>query len=94
MLIPEKYLATIRPFIDQAKVFLEAGQQLHPMVILGSFDSGAKTSIMLGPDDEDAALSIRMAAKHLNADFVFLITEAWGLPRDKVPFHADIIEQY
>jgi hypothetical protein len=35
-----------------------------------------------------------MAAAQLNADFVFTVMEAWGLPKDKIRRHVEIRERY
>ena len=39
-------------------------------------------------------MAVRMAAETLAADFVFIIMEAWGLPRDKMPRMDAIIDKY
>ena len=42
----------------------------------------------------DTALAIRMTADMLDADFVFVIMEAWSLRKDKMPQMDAILDKY
>ena len=46
-------------------------------------------------DSKDGSVEhIKAAAEKTQADFVFTIMEAWGLPKDKMPRYQQIIDKY
>jgi len=96
--IPEKYREVIEPLIAKARGFVEAGEALAPIAFVGNFASRQILHVAIGTADDDtkdsSALAIRMAAAQLDADFVFTVIEAWGLPKDKVRRHEEIRERY
>jgi hypothetical protein len=95
---PESYLKTILPLIDVARGLLEKGEQLVPIAFVGNFTTGKTVQVLLqsGNDTEkdQSALAIRMAANMLDADFVFLIMEAWSLRKDKIAQMDAILDKY
>ena len=95
---PESYLKTILPLIDVARGLLEKGEQLVPIAFVGNFTTGKTVQVLLqsGNDAEkdQSALAIRMAADMLDADFVFLIMEAWSLRKDKMAQMDAILDKY
>ena len=86
--LPERYQAAIAPLINKAREFLEKGEELAAMAFVGNFTTGAVVPTPLfgrGPADKDvAARSVKMLAEQLNADFVFVLMEAYSLRADKV----------
>ena len=95
---PESYLKTILPLIDVARGLLEKGEQLVPIAFVGNFATSKTAQVLLesGTDAEKdrSALAIRLAADMLEADFVFLIMEAWSLRKDKMPQMDAILDKY
>lgn len=95
---PESYLTIINPLIETARGLLEKGEQLAPIAFVGSFTSGKTMQVLLdstGDESKDhSALAIRMAAEMLEADFVFVIMEAWSLRKDKMGQMEAIIDKY
>ena len=88
----------IWPMIEKAKGFLEKGEKLSPIAFVGNFETGQFVPILIDTADESrkdaSAGAIRRAAESMPADYVFTIMEAWGLPKDKMPKYAQIIERY
>jgi hypothetical protein len=95
---PESYLKVINPLIDTARGFLEQGEELAPIAFVGSFSSGKTIPVLLdstGDASKDhSVLAIRMAAEMLDADFVFVIMEAWSLRKDKMGQMEAILDKY
>lgn len=95
---PENYLKIINPLIDTARGFLEKGEELAPIAFVGSFTTARTIPILLnnrGEDEKDhSALAIRIAADTLEADFVFIIMEAWSLRKDKMAQMEAILDRY
>ena len=96
--LPERYRAAIAPLIDKAREFLEQGEELAPMAFVGNFTTGATVPTPLfgrGPADKDvAARSVKMLAEQLDADFVFVLMEAYSLRADKVARYEEILDEY
>ena len=95
---PESYLKTILPLIEVARGLLEKGEQLVPIAFVGNFATGKTAQVLLdsGTDAEKdrSALAIRLAADMLEADFVFLIMEAWSLRKDRMAQMDAILDKY
>src|SRR5262245_32467216 len=98
MELPESYRKVIDPLIATARGFLEAGQSLVPFAFVGSFAGGQAIPIRIETGHNEAkdrsAQTIQKTAAETNADFVFTIMEAWGLPKDKVARHQAVLDQY
>jgi hypothetical protein len=96
--MPAKYLEVIAPLIAKARSFVEAGESLAPIAFVGNFATRQILHVAIGTADDDAkdssALAIQMAAAQIDADLVFTIVEAWGLPKDKISRHEEIRERY
>ena len=86
--MPEAYWKIVSPLIDKAKDFLENGETLAPVAFVGSFSSESVIPVLMESSSNEAkdssALAIRLAAENLNADFIFLLMEAWSLRKDKL----------
>lgn len=96
--IPENYWKVISPRIATAKGFLENGETLAPIAFVGSFSSGSTTPVLLKSSSieakDDSALAIKIVAETLQADFVFLLMEAWSLRKDKLKQMDAILDKY
>lgn len=96
--LPERYQAAIAPLIDKARELLEQGEELVPMAFVGNFTTGATIPtalVMRSPADKDAAArAVKMLAEQLDADFVFVLMEAYSLRADKVARYEEILEEY
>ena len=96
--IPENYWKVISPLIATAKGFLENGETLAPIAFVGSFSSGSTTPVLLKSSSieakNDSALAIKIVAETLEADFVFLLMEAWSLRKDKLKQMDAILDKY
>jgi hypothetical protein len=96
--IPQRYLEIINPVIAQARAFLEKGEPLAPIAFVGNFTSGAIAPVAVPTDTIDAkdriADSIRLLAGQMDADFVFLLMEAYSLRPDKVARYEAILDEY
>lgn len=95
---PDNYLKIVTPLIETARGLLEKGEQLAPIAFVGNFASGQTIQVLMensGDDEKDrSALAIRIAADTLEADFVFLIMEAWSLRKDKMAQMDAILDKY
>ena len=96
--IPESYRETIDPLVAKARDLLEDGQTLAAFAFVGCFAAGRITPVLLDTRSEEAkdrsAIQIQRTAEAVNADFVFLVTEAWGLPKNKLSSHQKIVDKY
>lgn len=96
--MPDTYWETIAPLIDKARGFLEDGERLEPIAFVGSFEKGTVTFVLLNTGDGDvkdaSAEQVRRTAHREDADFVFTIMEAWGLPPEKVAKYQAILDRY
>jgi hypothetical protein len=98
MQLPQAYLDVVQPLIESARSFLENGESLQAFAFVGNHATKQIATIMINTGSEDskdeAVEHIRTIAAQTQADFVFTIMEAWGLPKDKIPRYQEIIEKY
>ena len=96
--IPEKYWKIIAPLIETAKGFLEKGEALSPIAFIGSFTADFCVPVLLksgsNESKDSSASSIKRAAHGLDADFIFVLMEAWSLRKDKLLQMDAIVDQY
>lgn len=96
--IPESYWNIISPLIATARGFLENGETLAPCAFVGSFSSGSVIPILMESSSIEAkdssALAIRLAAETMDADFIFVLMEAWSLRKDKLLQMDAILDKY
>lgn len=97
-MIPTTYRTLIDPLITVARDILESGEHLVPVAFVGNMTSGQTHQVMMSAasesaKDESAELVRHLAALH-EADFVFVIMDAWGLPREKMHRYKEILERY
>jgi hypothetical protein len=98
MQLPQAYLDIVLPLIDRARVFLENGESLQPFAFVGNHTTQQILPILIDTatdtsKDQSVEL-IKAAAGEIQADFVFTIMEAWGLPKDKMHRYQEIIDKY
>jgi hypothetical protein len=98
MLLPQAYLDVVMPLIASARGFLEQGEALEPFAFVGNHATQQIIPILIDTktdDSKDDSVSlIKAAAEQTQADFVFTVMEAWGLPRDKMPRYQEILDKY
>jgi hypothetical protein len=98
MELPASYRKIIDPLIATARGFLEAGQSLVPFAFVGSFSADQAIPIRINTRDNESkdqsAHAIQTAAAEISADYIFTIMEAWGLPKDKLHQHQEILDRY
>lgn len=96
--IPQKYLEVIEPLIAKARSFVEGGEKLAPIAFVGNFATRQMLPVVINTTDDDtkdsSAYAIQITAARLEADFVFTIMEAWGLPKDKIDRYEQILDRY
>ena len=82
--IPTAYRTIIDPLIGVARDLVERGEQLVPLAFVGDLSKRETYPVLLNASsaqakDDSAELIRQLAAIH-EADFVFVIMDAWGLP--------------
>jgi hypothetical protein len=96
--IPEAYLKVITPLVNTARGFLENGEALVPVAFVGNFASGTAIPVMLNSASDEAkdqsAEAIRLVAEQCDADFIFVVMEAWSLRKDKLNQVDEILDRY
>jgi hypothetical protein len=96
--LPESYWRIIEPLIDTARGFLEKGESLAPIAFVGAFASQSCVPVLMQSSSDEAkdqsARAIRAAAEAFDADFIFVVMEAWSLREDKVAQMDAILEKY
>lgn len=96
--MPESYLVRVTPLMAKARALLEAGHRVEPIAFTGSLAKGSLEFVLLntanGNIQDRSMAQVRRTAQRLDADFVFTIMEAWGLPPQKANQYAAIVERY
>ena len=95
---PQAYMDIISPHIEKARVLLEAGEKLQPLAFVGNLTSKEIIPVMIQPgsgeDKDQSARLIQSAAMVLDADFVFVVMEAWALRPDKIRQMDAILDKF
>jgi hypothetical protein len=96
--MPSAYRDIIDPLIEVARGLLEQGESLTPIAFVGNLTTGRTTPIVLLTSSEteknQSVAAIRQIAELHEADFVFVLMEAWTLPPDKARQFETILERY
>ena len=96
--IPTAYLDVVNPLIATAREMMEDGQTLVPFAFIGNLTRRETIPVTLETDSDDskdaAAALIRELAEQQEADFVFVLMEAWSLPPERLGELDDILERY
>ncbi len=95
---PEAYMTIITPLIASARGFLENGEKLAPVAFVGNLTTQQIIPVILDPTSDDnkekSAVVVKRTAAMLEADFVFMVMEAWSLRPDKLNKFNAIMEKY
>jgi hypothetical protein len=96
--MPDAYRAVIDPLIAMARTIMERGETLQAIAFIGNFTRQSVQQVLMNNTSEAAKdascdLVARVAAQH-DADFVFIISEAWALREDKVQQMEQILARY
>jgi hypothetical protein len=98
MKLPQAYLDIVLPLIESARGFLENGESLQAFAFVGNHATQQIVPILIDTqsgDSKDRSVElIKAAAEQTQADFVFTIMEAWGLPKDKMPRYQEIMDKF
>lgn len=96
--MPKAYWEIITPLIGEARDILERGESLAHMALVGNLTTGKAKSVPIpagsGLAKDEAAAMLRHLAHLIQADFVFTIMDAWGLPKDKMHRMQQILDEY
>lgn len=96
--LPDAYHDILEPLIAQARRFLERGESLVPFAFVGNLARRSVQPVELRTDSvagkDASAAKIRQIAQQLQADFVFVISEAWTLPPEQAPRYQAILAEY
>jgi hypothetical protein len=96
--IPSTYRGIVQPLIDTARGIMERGETLVPFAFVGNLTTRETYAVMLdtGSDakKDESAETIRELALLRQADFVFVIMDAWSLPPSKLDRLDEILERY
>ena len=98
MQIPERYREKIDPLIVHARSLLEKGETLAALAFVGNLSRNETIPVVLDDRTESSkdysARAISQAATMLDADFIFMVREAWQLPEKHMPRYEQILEKY
>lgn len=98
MKLPEAYQEIISPYISTVRGFLESGEKLSAIAFVGNFSTKEMVQVALDSRNDaskdSASLAIQMSAKSIDADFIFIAMEAWGLKKKYVPRYKEILEEF
>ena len=98
MQIPERYREKIEPLIVHARGLLEKGETLAALAFVGNLAKNDVIPVVIDDRTEEAkdqsAHTIQMTATVMEADFIFMVREAWKLPEKYMPRHEEILEEY
>lgn len=98
MKLPSAYQEIISPYIATARGFLESGEKLSAIAFVGNFSTKEMVQVTLDFHDDasknSSTLAIQMSAKSIDADFIFIAMEAWGLKKKYVPRYKEILEEF
>ena len=98
MNIPERYHQQIDPLIAHARGLLEKGEALAALAFVGNLSRDEVIPVVIDDRTEEgkdaSARSIQMTATVMEADFIFMVREAWKLPEKYMPRYEEIMEKY
>jgi hypothetical protein len=95
---PKLYLEAIDPLIVRARQMIEAGEELAPFAFVGRFAERQIVPVLLDTHSSSAkdasVAAVRRIATELQADFVFTLTESWGLGPEHLRDYRRILARY
>lgn len=96
--LPQAYMDIISSQIVKARGILEASEKLQPFAFVGNLTTKEIIPVMIQPgsgeDKDQSARLIQSAALVLDADFVFVIMEAWALRSGKIRQMDAILDKF
>lgn len=97
--LPKQYVEAVEPLIAQARLIIEAGEELAPFAFVGRFVERQVVVPVLLDTRSNAAkdvsvAAVRRVAAELQADFVFTLTESWGLGPEHLQDYQRILARY
>jgi hypothetical protein len=96
--IPAAYLQIVNPLVNQARALVEQGETLEALAFVGNLTTRQIATVAMNPGSEQAkdaaAQRIRETAEAHDADFVFIVMEAWSLPPNKIKRMHEIVERF
>lgn len=96
--IPAAYLEIVDPLVNHARTLVEQGESLEALAFVGNLSTRQMATVAMNAESiqtkDAAARRIRDTACELQADFVFVVMEAWSLPSKKIKQMDQIIERF
>ena len=98
MEIPAPYRKVIDPLMSHARGLLEKGDTLAALAFIGSLKNGQVIPVVMNDRSQESkdtsARAIGMTASMIDADFIFMVREAWRLPQKYIGRYDEIIEEF
>jgi hypothetical protein len=95
---PQAYMDIIGSLIDTARELLESGEKVQAFAFVGNLTTEEIIPVMIHSgsveNKDQSARAIQSAALVLDADFVFVIMEAWALRSAKISQRDAILDKY
>ena len=96
--LPSAFAPLVESMMRTAREMLERGETLAPLAFVGSSATGELFPVAIETGDEESkdlsAKQIRLTAALVKADFVFIVMEAWALPKRLLLRHQEILNRY
>lgn len=96
--IPAAYLKFVDPLVNHARKLVEQGEALVALAFVGNLSTRQMATVAMNADSvqtkDAAAQHIRDTARQHDADFVFIVMEAWSLPPKKIKQMDEIVERF
>lgn len=97
-IVPEPYRKLLKQLMADAHELLLAGKELPARIYLGSTQAELLQAVPVdtsSPDSKaESAQHARRVATFIDADFMVMVMEGWGLPADKINEHQAIVAKY
>jgi len=98
MQIPESYRRKIDPLVAHARSLLEKGERLSALAFVGSLTRDEVVPVVVDDRSEESkdasAKIIQAAAAMMEADYIFMVREAWKLSERYVRRYDEIMDKY
>lgn len=98
MQIPESYRRKIDPLVAHARSLLEKGERLAALAFVGNLSSDDMVPVVIDDRTDESkdqsARTVQAAAAMMEADYIFMVREAWKLPERYVRRYEEIMGKY
>jgi len=95
---PKSYLDIILPLINKSREMLEKGEELMALAFVGNLTTQQVIAVLIDNESDESkdksVSAIRKTAIHIDADFIFMVAEAWSLRPDKLNRYQEIVDKY